>query len=66
MAKNEVMSLLLQAEMDLDDVRELTDEELATVSGGIATAGRLGVVTAASNSGCGNSGCNGGCGRVLE
>lgn len=65
MAKNEVMSLLLQAEMDLDDVRELTDEELATVSGGVATAGRSALL-AASNSGCGNSGCNGGCGRVLE
>src|SRR5437762_1810526 len=40
--KNEVMSLLLQAEMDLDDVRELTEEELNTVSGGIGSAGRAG------------------------
>jgi bacteriocin-like protein len=65
MAKNEVMSLLLQAEMDLDDVRELSDAELATVSGGIAVAGRPGGRVLADNGAC-DTGCNRSCGHSVE
>jgi hypothetical protein len=59
MAKNEVMSLLLQAEMDLEDVRELTLEELAAVTGGLTRGGRNGHdMMRDDDTGCHNDSCN--------